>query len=121
MPAAAVPEFKVSVDEPPEVTLVGLTETVEPDGAPETVRLTVCAEPLVVAVLIVEVPPAPCVTVTVDGLAEIEKSLGGGVAPQFGNLNVPTRVLQLKAPVACSYWLVYQKVQPSTGSTAMLV
>jgi predicted extracellular nuclease len=61
------------------------------------------------------------VTVTVEGLAEIENSLGGGVVPQFGNLNVPTRVRQLNAPFAGRYWFVYQNVQPSTGSTAMLV
>ena len=80
MPAAAVPALTVSVDEPPEVTLVGFSEAVAPDGTPLTDRLTVCAEPLVTAVLMVDVPLGPpWVSVSVDGLAEIEKSFGGGV------------------------------------------
>ena len=79
MPAAAVPEFKVSVDEPPALTLVGLNDADAPDGTLLAEKVTVCAEPLVTAVLIVEVPLPPCVTVTVVGLAEIEKSLGGAL------------------------------------------
>ncbi len=59
MPAAAVPALTVNVDEPPEVTLVGLNEAEAPVGTPLTDRLTVCAEPLVVAVLTVAVPDAP--------------------------------------------------------------
>jgi hypothetical protein len=78
VPAAAVPALTVSVDEPPEETLVGLNEAVAPDGTPLTEKLTVCAEPLVIVVLIVEVPVDPCATLSDDGLAEIEKSLGGG-------------------------------------------
>lgn len=35
------------------------------------------------------------------------------------NLKVPTRVLQLNAPVFFKYSLVYQNVQSSTGSTVM--
>ena len=69
--------------------------------------------------LIVEVPPAPCVTETLVGLALIEKSFGGGVPPQFGNLKVPTRVLQLKAPLAGMNSFVYQNVQSSVGSTVI--
>jgi hypothetical protein len=70
----------VSVDEPPDVTLVGLNEAVAPDGTPLTEKLTVCAEPLVFVVLMVEVPVDPCATLSDVGLAEIEKSLGGGGA-----------------------------------------
>ncbi len=77
--AAAVLVVTVRVDEPPEVTLPGLNEPVAPEGSPLTERLTVCAEPLVVAVLTVEVPLLPWVTVSDVGLSEIEKSLGGGV------------------------------------------
>ena len=49
----------VNVDEPPEVTVVGLNDADAPGGTPLTERLTVCAEPLVMAVLTVAVPFAP--------------------------------------------------------------
>jgi hypothetical protein len=68
----------VSVEEPPAVTLVGLSEADAPDGTPVTDKLTVCAEPLVIVVLMVDVPLPPWATLTADGLAEIEKSFGGG-------------------------------------------
>src|SRR5262249_43279175 len=48
-----------------------------PDGKPLALKLTVCADPLSTAVLMVEVPLDPCAIVTLDGLAEIEKSDGG--------------------------------------------
>ena len=38
---------------------------------------------------------------------------------QFANLNVPTRVCQLKEPLTVRYSVVYQKVQSSTGSIAI--
>ena len=50
------------------------------------------------------------------GFAPMEKSFG---APQFGSLNVPIRVRQLKVPVVGMYSLAYQNVQPSAGSTLM--
>jgi hypothetical protein len=40
--------------------------------------VTLCAEPLVTAVEIVEEPPAPWAMLRLDGDAEIEKSFGGG-------------------------------------------
>ena len=49
----------VSVDEPPEVTLVGLNDADAPVGTPLTEKLTVCGEPLVVVVLTVAVPVVP--------------------------------------------------------------
>jgi hypothetical protein len=49
----------VSVEELPAVTEVGFSEAVGPDGETLAVRLTVPAEPLVTAVLIVEVPLLP--------------------------------------------------------------
>jgi hypothetical protein len=58
----------------PELTEAGVTVAVTPDGAPETEMLTVCALPLVVAVLIVDEPELPAAIVTPVGLAEIEKS-----------------------------------------------
>jgi hypothetical protein len=66
----------VMVDEPPLVTEVGLKLTLAPLGTPEAPRLTVCAEPEVVAVLIVDVVLSPWLTVPLVGEAEIEKSLG---------------------------------------------
>jgi len=47
----------------------------------------------------------------------------GGAQPQKqeGNLKEPIRVLQLKVPSAFRYSVVYQKVQLSTGSIAMLL
>jgi hypothetical protein len=78
VPAGVVDEVEiVIVEDPPAVTAVGLNDTVAPEGKPLALKDTVCADPLVTAVLIVEVPDDPCVTVTLDGLAEIEKSLAG--------------------------------------------
>ena len=119
VPGAAVPAFTVIVDELPAVTDVGLKLTVEPTGWPLALRLIVCAEPLVTAVEIVDVPLAPCASESVLGLELSEKS--DGTVLQLANLNVPTRVCQLNAPFAASYSSVYQKVQSSDGSTLMLV
>ena len=55
------------------MTEVGESEAVGPDGESEAVRLMVPAEPLVTAVLMVEVPLLPCEIVTLVGLALIEK------------------------------------------------
>src|SRR5438552_5398890 len=46
-------------------------------------------------------------------------TVGGGRLEQFANLKVPTRVCQLKVPLAVRYSVVYQKVQSSTGSIAI--
>ena len=113
------PTLRVMVEEPPAVTEAGLKLTVVPAGWPLALRLTVCAEPLVTAVLIVEVPLPPCATLRLPGLAPIEKS--EGAAAQLGNLNDPIRVCQLKLPEEARYSSVYQKVQSSEGSTLMLV
>ena len=86
----------------------------------DALRATDCAVPEVTAVEMVLVPLPPEVTVTVVGLALIEKSLAT-TPPQPGNLNEPIRVLQLKAPFAGMYSVVYQKVQSSAGSTTMLL
>ena len=64
----------VNVEDPPAVTEVGLSEAVGPDGETEAVRLTVPAEPVVTAVLMVEVPLLPCEIVRLVELALIEKS-----------------------------------------------
>jgi hypothetical protein len=69
----------VIVEEPPAVTDAGLNVTVVPVGCPLALRLTVCAEPAVTDVEMVEVPFAPCATLRLLGLAEIEKSEGAAV------------------------------------------
>src|SRR5437879_3697675 len=77
VPTAAVPVFTVSVELPPAVTDVGLSDAVAPLGTPVTERLTVCALPEVTAVEIVLVPEAPCTRLKLVGLAAIEKLFGG--------------------------------------------
>jgi hypothetical protein len=59
----------------PAVTLGGLKLADAPLGSPLELSETDCAEPLVSAVETVVVPLPPWVTVTVLGLALIEKSL----------------------------------------------
>src|SRR5437763_274301 len=71
------------------------------------------------AVEVVLVPVAFCPSVSALGLAEMEKSFVA-TAPQFGNLKDPIRVFQLKVPFAGRYSVVYQKVQSSDGSTAII-
>ena len=48
----------------------------------------------------------------------IPVTVGGGRLVQFANLKVPTRVCQLKVPLAVRYSVVYQNVQSSVGSSA---
>ena len=67
----------VIVEEPPAVTDDGLKLTVVPAGWPLALNATDCAEPLVTAVEIVEVPLPPCATLKLLGLELIEKSDGG--------------------------------------------
>ena len=102
----------------PAVTEVGFSEAVGPAGETLALRLTVPAEPLVTAVLMVEVPLLPCAIDRVEGLELIEKSLVPEL-PQDGNLKEAMRVFQLKLPLDGMYSFVYQKVQPSLGSTCI--
>src|SRR5919205_3326877 len=69
----------VIVDDPPEVTEVGLKLTETPAGAPVAERATVCALPEVVAVTTVAVVMEPAPTVPEAGLSATEKSLAGAV------------------------------------------
>ncbi len=71
----------VIVAEPPEVTDEGENDTDAPAGAPLADSATGWAEPLVVAVEIVEEPVAPCAPLTLAGLAESEKSDAVTVSP----------------------------------------
>ena len=109
------------------MTEVGLKLTAVPAGTLDALRSTFSAEPVTTPVLIVEVPLCPWSTVRLLGLAPIEKSFaggggggGGGVEEQVGKLNDPILVRQLKLPFADRYSVVYQNVQSSAGSTAML-
>jgi hypothetical protein len=122
VPAEAVPEFRVSVELFPAVTLVGLKLADAPAGTPLADRLIVSADPLVTAVEMVDVPLCPDVTVTLDGLALMEKSfVGVGVGlVQEGNLNEPMRVCQGAPPVVGMYSVVNQKVQSSEGSMVIM-
>ena len=90
--------------------------TVTPLGWPVADNVIAELKPFKAVVVIVDMPELPCATETEDGEALMLKS---GVAPQLGNLKLTMRVLQLNAPVVCSYSCVYQKVQSSTGSTCM--
>lgn len=47
--------------------------------------------------------------------------LAAAETQQPGNLNDAMRVLQLKVPLVLRYSVVYQNVQSSVGSTAMLL
>lgn len=79
MPGAVLaPTLTVIVDELPAVREDGLKLTVVPAGAPLELSETVCADPLVRAVAIVDVPFEPCTIDKLLGLADIEKSGGGG-------------------------------------------
>ena len=75
LPAGVLaPTPTVIVEEPPEVTDGGLKLTVVPAGWPLALRLTVCAEPLVTAVLIVEVPLPPAPILRLQGGARFAQS-----------------------------------------------
>src|SRR5947209_7304307 len=89
----------------------GVKVAVAPAGKPLTDRFTACEAPLVTAVEIVTSGAVfPCSTLTAVGLAAIAKSSAGGGAAftQFGSVNDPMRVRQLKVPFAGSYSLVNQ-------------
>jgi hypothetical protein len=74
VPGVLLPTLTVIVEDPPAVTVTGLKLTVVPGGCPPALRLTVCAEPLVTAEEIVELPLLPCTMLRLFGLAPTEKS-----------------------------------------------
>jgi hypothetical protein len=61
------------------VVLAGLNDALKPLGRPEAVKLTLPAKPFCGVTVIVLVPLAPCVTVTLPGDEESEKFGAGGV------------------------------------------
>ena len=77
---AELPAASVKLLEP--VAGFGLKEAVTPLGNPEAERETLPLKPFVPVMVIVLLPLAPCVTVTLLGEAEREKSAcGGGCVP----------------------------------------
>ena len=101
MPAATdAPTVTVTVAEPPAVTEVGLTAAVGPDGDTLVVRLTVPAEPLVTAVLIVEVPLLPWAMLRLVGLALIEKLFVAGAVTLIVTVVLCTAVPSVPVTVA---------------------
>src|SRR5207245_7443021 len=67
---------RAKLELPPAVTELGLKEAVAPEGSPLALSVSVCADPLVTVVLMVEVPLWPWTTDTLFGLALIAKSSG---------------------------------------------
>ena len=69
----AVPEptatFMLEVPDPGAVIVLGLRVTVVPVGLPVADSVTALLKPPPIAVVIVEVPCAPCVKLSDDGLA----------------------------------------------------
>ena len=123
VPVAAVDEaVSVSVDVTLPfaggVTGFGENAAVTPLGSPEALSVVAALNPFRLVMVIVLVPLPPCVTVTDEGDAPMEKS-GVDVEPQPGNLKLAMRVFQLKLPVVFMYSSVNQKVQSSTGSTCI--
>lgn len=100
------------------VEVVGLVPklAVTPAGKPEAESVTLPVKPPIGLTVTVLDPLPPCVTLTLVGEAESEKS---GVPPQPGNLKLAIRVFQLNVPLVFMYSVVYQKVQSSTGSIVM--
>lgn len=118
-PAEAV-SVNVEVALPFAGGVTGFVEkaAVTPLGNPDALNVVAELNPLRLVTVIVLVPLPPCVTVTDEGAAPIEKS-GVPVVPQFGNLKLAIRVFQLKLPVVFMYSSVNQNVQSSTGSTCI--
>jgi hypothetical protein len=106
------PTLTVIVDALPAVTEAGLKPTVVPVGWPLALRATVWAEPLVTAVLIVEVPLPPCAMPRLLGLALIEKSDGGGGAVTV-RLTVVVWVALVPVPVTVIVYVPVAVVEPT--------
>ena len=90
----------VSVEEPPEVTDVGLNEAAAPAGRPLADSDTVCAVPAVVAVDTVAVAEVPGFTAAEFGLTETEKSLAATLRLTSSYL------VNVGSPAKLSSWLI---------------
>jgi hypothetical protein len=110
----------VIVVEPPDITVAGPNEADAPDGRPWVENESSWGLPAVTLVEMVEVLLNPAVTLVVQAFADTPKS-SAARCPQPGRLNDPIRVRQTFSPSTDRYCPVYQNVQPSLGSTPMLV
>ena len=81
------------------VVLAGLNDAVTPLGRPEADRLTLPLKPFCGVTVIVLVPPAPCMTVTLLGEVESPKL---GVVEDPGQLLTKFVALTVPMPVAKS-------------------
>src|SRR5205085_126645 len=101
VPGAAVPAPTVSVELPPD--WIGLVPKVQPApvGHPLAERVIDCGLPEVTVVEIVLSPEAPWFTVRLFGLAEMEKSFGGG-GPFTVSATVVECVFEAPAPVTAT-------------------
>jgi len=93
VPAAADPTVNVSVEA--LALLVGLNAAVTPVGSPVTPNETVPAKPPLGVTVIADVPFAPCVTDTADGLAERLKLAAGWTFRITVVVREPTEALPL--------------------------
>ena len=85
------------------VALAGLNDAVTPLGRPEAVKLTLPVKPFCGVTVIVIVPLAPCVTVTLPGAAESWKP---GAVEEPGQLFTKLAALTVPMPVAKSHPVV---------------
>jgi hypothetical protein len=72
----------------PALIDAGLKLTVVPAGAPLALSAMLWADPVVTALLIVDVPLFPCCTLRLPGLADSEKSSDGGAVTVNGTSTV---------------------------------
>ncbi len=98
-----------------EVAGFGLNPAVTPLGRPEALKVTLSEKPFSGTTVRVLVPLLPRLMVKVLGTALRVKS--GVPPPQAVKMKDPIWVLQLNVPLVFWYWLVYQNVQSSPGST----
>ena len=108
--------MSVSDEAPPAVTEVGLNDGVTPDGGVPASSAIVCADPLVTAVEIVDVPLDPCWIETLVGFALMEKSFGGAAV----TVRVTVALWVAAAPVPVTV-IVYvpAAVDASTASVSV--
>ena len=109
-------------DHDPLLKFAGVNVPTAVAGRPLTEKLPEPAYPFSGVTVAANEVDWPTVIVRLEGVAPREKLGAGSVSPLHDvNLNEAIRVLQLKLPFSCRYSLVNQKVQSSTGSSAMVL